>query len=326
MSEDDKSKRPKKKDHLMDFLKENENAQPEEISNVQHFGDSSRQKVDKINASDTWLNIPLKDLPYGQFYPIGTHISIQPVSTKEIEAFAIVNDKNPYDVQLKLNEVLTACTKIVFIDGSVGSYKDIQNGDRDTLAIIIAKASVKNGRKIEKGVVCSCNKEEQMIEMIPANYVYKQESEDIKEFFNENTRRYEFELENGDTVYLAPPSIGLTEDINNYIFYQTTKSQGKVTPNITFMQTIPYIKAGRGVKTLSIEQLEQEEYNFSKMNEELFMFIYDAIDLMSFGIETVKSKCTKCGSEIATHFTFPGGARSLFVVPNAFKQFIRQRV
>lgn len=320
-------KRPQKKDHLMDFLKENENAQPEQISNsVQQFGDNSRQKVDAINTSETWLNIPLKDLPYGKFYPIGTHISIKPVTTKEIEAFAIVNDKNPYDVQLKLNEILTTCTKIVYLDGRVGNYKDIQNGDRDTLAIIIAKASAKNGRKIEKAVVCSCNKEEQMIEMIPANYVYKEESLDIADYFNENTRRYEFPLENGDTVYLAPPSIGLTEDINNYIFYQTTKSQGKVTPNITFMQTIPYIKAGKGVKTLTIEELEQEEYNFSKMNEELFMFIYDAIDLMSFGIETVKTNCVKCGTELATHFTFPGGARALYVVPNAFKQFIRQRV
>jgi hypothetical protein len=77
---------------------------------------------------------------------------------------------------------------------------------------------------------------------------------------------------------------------------------------------------------MSIEQLEQEEFNFSKMNEELFMFIYDAIDKMDFGIDEVKDNCKKCGKENKTPFSFPGGAKNLFIIPNAFKQFIGQRV
>lgn len=320
----------KPKDHLMSFIESSETGQNKQIEdNIEHFGPNSRQKVSHISSADeTWLNVPLNDLPYGKFYLTGTHISIKPVTTKIIEAFAVVNDKNPYDVQLKLNEVLASCVKIVFNDGTTGTYKDIQNGDRDTLAIIIAKASAKNGRKLEKIVTCDCDadKTEQSIELIPANYVYKKEPEEIKEFFNPDTRRYDFELQNGTIISLAPPTIGLTEDINNYIFYKTTKSEGKITPNITFMQTIPYIKAGNGIKSISIEQLEQEEYNFSKMNEELFMFIYDAIDLMAFGIDTVKKECTKCRKELKTSFSFPNGARSLFIIPNAFKQLIRQRV
>lgn len=318
-------------DHLMNFVKNNEH-KPQQpiITNIEQFGPNSKQKVEYIEskADSMWIDIPLNELPYGKFYKIGTHIFIRPAVTKEIEAFAVVNDKNPFDVQLKLNEILSACTKVTFLDGSIGTYKDIQAGDRDTLAIIIAKATAKNGNKIQKKVVCDCDasKDEISIEMIPANYIYKNESEDIADWFNKDTRVYEFELESGIKIALAPPTIGLTESINEYVFYKSAQSEGKIMPNVTFMQCIPYIKAGLGVKTLSVEQLEQEEYAFTKMNEELFMFVYDAIDLMGFGIEELKTTCTKCRKELKTPFSFPGGARALFVVPNAFKKFIRQRV
>lgn len=316
-------------DHLMSFIKKNEH-KPEQpiITNIEQFGNNVKQKVEYIEskADSMWIDVPLDELPYGKFYKIGTHIFIRPATTKEIEAFAVVNDKNPFDVQLKLNEMLLACTKITFMDGSTGTYKDIQAGDRDTLSIVIAKATAKNGNKIQKKVICDCSKDERFIEMIPSNYVYKKENEDISSWFNPNSRVYEFELENGIKISLAPPTIGLTESINEYVFYKSAQSEGKIMPNVTFMQCIPYIKAGLGVKSMEIEELEQEEYNFSKMNEDLFMFIYDAIDLMAFGIEELKTKCTKCGKELKTPFSFPNGARALFVIPNAFKKLIRQRV
>ena len=319
-----------REDQLKNYIENTEKTPIQaENPNVQHFGDNVRMKVDKIDADSTWMEIPLKELPFGKFYKPGTHIFVRPAATKEIESFAVVNEKNPYDVQLKLNEMLSACAKIVFPDGAVGTYRDLQNGDRETLAIVISRASAKNGRKLQKLAYCDCaasNKEGINVELLPANYVYKTEDADIAEYFDEEKRVYVFELHNGAIVELAPPTIGLTEDINNYIFLQTTKSGGKTTPNITFMQTIPYIKAGKGVKKMTIEQVEQEEFNFGKLNEELFMFIYDTIDKMSFGVEKLKGHCPKCSQEVYTSFGFPNGARALFIVPNAFKQFIRQRV
>lgn len=319
-----------REDHLKDFLNEDENndnkSNNSENKNIEYFGPNSRQKVDKIEADSDWIDIPLKELPYGKFYKLGTHIFIRPAKTKEIESFAIVNEKNPYDVVLKLNEILSACVKIQFQDGSVGTYRDIQNGDRDTLAIIISRASAKKGRILQKVAYCTCagsNKEEILIDLLPANYVYKVEDDHLKTYFNEDSRTYKFTMYNDIQMELAPPTIGLTEDINNYIFYQTTKSGGKTVPNITFMQALPYIKAGKGVKSLSIEQLEQEEYNFSKMNDEMFMVIYDAIDLMSFGVEKLKGNCSKCSQEVYANFGFPDGPRALFIIPNAFKQFVR---
>lgn len=317
-------------DHLMNFIQDQEKtSKPQEFDNIERFGPNTRQKVDKIELNSDWQEISIDQLPFGKFYPIGTHIFIRPLSTQEIQAFAVVNDKNPYDVQLKLNEVLASCTKITFIDGQVGTYKDLMDGDRDTLAIILSRATAKHGKRVEKPVTCDCKiagGEEQMVELIPANYVYKVEDPDIAQFFNADKRVYDIEMYNGVNIPLAPPTIGLTEDINNYIFYKTTKSEGKVLPNISFIQCIGYIKAGKGVKSISIDQLEQEEYNFGKMNPDVFEVTYAAVDLMNFGIEKVKTKCKKCGKELTTPFSFPGGPRNLFLVPNAFKQLTRQRI
>jgi len=319
-----------REDHLKSFLDESEkHTEITTNTNIEFFGQSTKQRVDKIEADSDWIDIPVKELPYGKFYKRGTHIFIRPAKTKEIESFAIVNEKNPYDVQLKLNEILSACIKIQFQDGSYGTYRDIQNGDRDTLAIIISRASAKKGRILQKTAFCNCsagNKEEILIEMLPSNYIYKAEHADLKPYFNEETCTYDFEMYNDIKISIAPPTIGLAEDVNNYIFFQTTKSGGKTVPNVTFMQTMPYIKAGKGVKTMTLEQLEQEEYNFTKMNEEMFMVIYDAIDLISFGIEKIKGRCPKCSQEVYAPFGFPDGPRALFIVPNAFKQFVRQRV
>jgi hypothetical protein len=322
-----------KEDHLMDFISntERQTTHINENSNIESFGNNTRQKVDKIELNDEWQNIPLEDLPYGKFYKIGTRIFVRPTTTKEIQAFAVINEEHPYDVQLKLNELLSSCVKFQNIDGLLGSYKDLQDGDRNTLIIIISKISAKHGRKNEKVINCDCNNsnDEQLVELIPANYIYKEENEDIAEFFDNIDRIYKFPLtiNGGDIDYkLAPPTIGLTEDINTYIFYVTNKSQGKKLPNVTFMQCIGYIKAGLGVKRLSIEQLEQEEYNFTKINNEVFEFIYDTIDLMGFGVDSVKTNCNKCGKEMKVPFSFPNGPRALFIVPNAFKQYIRQRI
>lgn len=319
-----------REDHLKSFLEETEKkTENTQQSNIEFFGPNTRQKVEKIEATSDWMEIPLKELPYGKFYKTGTRISIRPADTKEIESFAIVNEKNPYDVQLKLNEILAACIKIEFIDGTFGTYRDVQNGDRDTLAIIISRASAKKGRILQKAAYCTCaagNKEEILVELLPANYIYKEEHEDLKPYFNDEKKVYEFEMYNDNKIQVAPPTIGLTEDVNNYIFYQTTKSGGKTVPNVTFMQTIPYIKAGKGVKSLTFEQLEQEEYNFTKMDKEMFMVIYDSIDLISFGIEKIKGHCPKCSQEVYAAFGFPNGPRALFLIPNAFKQLVRQRV
>jgi len=313
-------------DHLMNFLGENHKPeQPEIITNIETFGQSTRQKVKHIEttADSNWIDIELAFLPYNKFYKDGTHIFIRPAKTIEIESFAIVNDKNPFDVQLKVNELIKACTKVQHLDGHIGSYEEIQDGDRETLAILIARASAKNGRKIAKTVNCTCGSEE-VIEFIPANYVYQEPNAEAEAWFNPNTKRYEFQLADGSQINLAPPSIGLASSINQYIFYKTAQSEGKIMPNLSFMQILPYIKAANGVTELTTEQLETEEFAFGKMNDEHFMFIDDAVEKINYGVKEARCNCSKCGKELTTPFRYPNGARALLIIPNAFNQLIRK--
>ncbi len=310
---------------LNDFVKNNEYKEPEvhnaNVIKEENIGNSIRREVKRIDADSNFVNIPLADLPYGAFYDDGVKISIRPTKTKEIQSFAVVNEKNPYDVIVKLNELLSACVKIENIaTNDVMNHTDLIDGDRDTITLLIAKISSKFGKKIEKLVKCACNADVKL-EMIPANYIYKSHHEKLLKYFNTSSKRYEFKLKNGALINLAPPTLGLIQDINNYMLVKATKSGGKETPNITFMQTLPFIEAGKGVKSLDFKQLEQKEYDFTKMNDELFMFVYDCIDMLSFGITECKVNCT-CGREVRTGFGFPDGARSLFVIHNSFDELI----
>lgn len=311
----------KNDDLLKDFVANND-YKPNVPNNekIEQIGPNIRHGVSKIEVDSDWMNIPIKDLPHSEFYSEGIRISIRPLKTKEMQSFAVVNEKNPYDVIAKLNELLSACVKIENMEtGEALTYKDIYDGDRDTLAMLIAKASAKYGRKIEKIEKCPKCAEENKIEMVPSNYKYKTHHEKLLKYFNVNTKKYEFTLKSGASVKMAPPTLGLVQDVNNYILVKTTKT--KETPNITFMQTFPYIQSGIGIKSMTYEQLEQAEYEFTKMNQDLFQFVYDTVDMISFGIDDCKVTC-KCGQEVHTHFGFPNGPRDLFIVSNAFDEFI----
>lgn len=315
-------------DELMNFIQQTEinNKQESQPLNIEHIGPNTRQRVDKIESISEWINIELSDLPHGKFYKPGTQIFIKTLSTKEIQNFSVVNEKNMYDVQLKLNEVLSVCTRIVFADGSIGSYRDIMDGDRDTLTIIIAKASSKNGRKIKKDITCTCGQVNEL-EYIPANYVYKKEDEQLTPFFDSNTRKYKFPIELNGTnvdVLLAPPTIGYVEDINNHVFIVATKSEGQTIPNVQFVKCFPYMQAGQDMSYKSEEQIVQEEFNFEKLDADLFSFISECVDMIDLGVDEVKTNCVNCTTELSTKFGFPSGVRSLFVIPNAFNQLIRK--
>jgi hypothetical protein len=322
MEEDNKAK----KDHLMSYIESTEPEKQNVDTNTEYFGDNVKKRISadefkKTYATDTWNNIPLSVLPFGKFYKDGTKISIRPLNTKEIQSFAIVNEDNEWDVAVKLNEVFKSCVKVEFLDGSFGSYKDLQYGDRQTIAIALSKISAKKGRKMTQKAK-NANGDEIEIEMIPANYVYKEQEDWLEEFFNKDTKVYEFiNPVNNQIVKLAPPTVGLTEDVNAYVFSISLKSEGKEFPNFSFIKCIPYIKAGLGVKSISLEQMEQEAYNFSKMNDDLFQVVDDAIDYINFGVEKVQMTLDN-GEVVQAPFRYPEGARALFVVPNAFRTFV----
>lgn len=314
-----------KNNHLNKFLQDEESKDTPKVqqNEVEYFGDNVRQKVDKIEIDD-WINVPLKTLPYSKFYGVGTEIYIKALTTKEKQAFAVVNETNSLDVSNKLNEVFQTCVKVILPDGSRGTYRDIMYGDQYTLALILAKLSAKNGRKFEHKVK-SPSGEEVSIEMIPANYVYK-ETDELEEFFNKETRVYEIKNpSNGDIIKLAPPTIGISEDLHKYLFIKASQAQnGEALPSASFIECILYIESGKGVRSIDHETFEQLEYDFTKMSDTRFAVIDDVVEnYIDFGIKKVKAQ-SSTGEWVETTFRIPGRIRNLFIVPNALKTFIGQ--
>lgn len=315
-------------DHLKAFIQNNEMKEDQEIQQIdsniisqQNFGPNTRTKVQEIKANSNYISIELHELPFGKFYSPATRIQVRALETVEIESFAIINEKNAYDVKLKLNEVLRACVNIE-IDGKLGSSRDLMDGDRDTISIVLSRMSKKHGNKLEKKVLEQSTGKEVSIELIPANYVFKEEDPKLTKWWNPIERVYHFKLKNGAEVKLAPPTLGLASDIDNYILAKALKSGGKDPVNVTFMECIPYMLAGKGIKSITTEKLEQEEYNFGKLNQDLFQFIFDAVSLIKFGVEEIRTISPYSGQEVRTSFSFPSGARDLFIIRNAFDEFI----
>ena len=315
-----------KKDHLMNYIEDTEKSSNNPIDvnleNTQQGGNVTKRvsQEEFQSLSSNWQNIPLNVLPYGKFYQTGTNIFIKPLSSKEIQSFSVVNEESEYDVNVKLNLLFKTCVQIKFLDGSYGTYRDLMDGDRQTIAILLSRLSAKNGRRISQKATTQSGDEIE-IEMIPANYVYLQQEEWLDEFFNEETKVYEFSSSDGRSFKLAPPTIGITEDVNNYALTISLQSQGKKYPDFSFLKCIPYIKAGNKINSLSFETLEQEEFNFSKMNDDIFVAIDDAINYLDFGVEKLQ-KTLDSGETVTAPFRYPNGARSLFIVPNAFRQFV----
>lgn len=316
-----------KNDALMQFIKDTDKQPTNQIPinpNTEFIGQNVRQKVDKIETVSEWMELPLATLPYSKFYLDGTRIMMRPLKTIEIQNFSTVNEDNPFDVQTKLTEVFKTCIKFINPDGSVGSYRDLMSGDRETIAITLAKISAKNGRKIEH-TVKTINGDEVKLEMIPKNFVYRQPDEFIEQFFNIETKVYEFvnQEDRSEVISLAPPTIGLEEDMNNYVLYVSAKSGGKEFPSLSFVTTLPYMKAGKKIKSIPLENMEQELFNFTKMSDDYFTIIDDAINYFNFGIEKLRTVLST-GEVVEAPFRYPKGPRALFIVPNALKQFVRQ--
>lgn len=197
-------------------------------------------------------------------------------------------------------------------------------GDQYTLSLTLAKLSAKNGRKFEQKVK-SKSGEEVSIEMIPANYVYKEEDE-LEEFFNKETKVYEIKnISNNDIIKLAPPTIGICEDLHRYLFKKGAEApDGSTLPTASFIECSLYIEAGKGVKEIDSDRFEQIEYNFTKLSSDWFEVINDAVEnYIDFGIKKVNTQ-SSTGEWVETGFHIPGGARNLFIVPNALKKFIGQ--
>ena len=95
----------------------------------------------------------------------------------------------------------------------------------------------------------------------------------------------------------------------------------KRKPNLSFLKIIPFLLHDR--TSITIEGIKTKLEEFQKMDDVSFQFLNSAVEKMSFGIKELVKKCS-CGLEVHSDMIFPDGPSAIFVIHDAFDQFIKE--
>jgi hypothetical protein len=296
--------------HLEGLENKNQPQQPQQKIQVQ---------VDNTRTSELqYFAFDVKEFPCGIFYPAGSTIQVRPAQVKEIQAYSMVDDNNFYDIVEKMNDMLSACVRVRYADGSIGSYLDIKDPDRYYLIFLIRELTFQQGSSLTTNATCTCNAE-LSIELKRENFRKFEISEKISKFFDPQSLSFRFSVKNGRVFNVSPPTIGLQKSFTEYIIKENTE---KRKPNLSFLKIIPFLLYDR--TNITIDGIKAKLSDYEKMDDMSFQFLNSAVEKMTFGIEKLTKSCSVCGLEVHTDMIFPNGPSAIFVVHDAFDQFIEE--
>ena len=263
-----------------------------------------------------YFSFDAKKFPCGIFYPTGTVILVRPAKVTEVQTYSEVMEDNPFDIIHKMSNIIMSCVKIKYADGTYGSYLDIKENDRYFVLFLIRELTFQRKMYLTVNHECDCG-EKMTIELCEKNFVFYKADEDVMPYFDHTRRCFTFEV-NNKTYNLSISNIGIQKCLTTYV---EEEFAAKRTPNVAFVKIMSFLYGDRNF--LSSEEIKKEIIKFGTMDLETFQFLNSAIECLTFGIETLKKKCT-CGKEVRTKMVFPDRAADFLVVPNAFKRAIKK--
>jgi hypothetical protein len=277
------------------------------------------------NSTLDFMDVPISILPAGFFYKKGTQIKIRSANVAEVQAYSVVDENNLIDITEKMNEMLSACIRYIFPNGSIGSYKNLRDADRIFLIFMIKELTFQKGNTLAKDHKCEHCKHDFKISFRatpgeqPRTFVNFERPQEIEKYYDQNERCYSIVI-NGSQWTIAPPTIGIQET-----FYNNIKSlvNEKRNPNISLLKVLPYLLHDRD--KISEDGIEAKEKEFKNMDMETFQILNQFVDRMRFGIKELKTTCPNCSQEVYSEMNFQKhGAASLFVIPDYFNNFIKE--
>jgi hypothetical protein len=275
--------------------------------------------VESAKSSDLhFFNFDVKEMPCGVYYPTGTIVMVRPAQVKEIQSYSMVDDSNFYDIVEKMNDMLQSCVRLKYPDGKVSSFMDIKDQDRLFLIFLIRELTFQQGNSLAVAARCSCG-DEMQIEMNRNNFSFHEFDEKLSKYFDNSTKSYHFNVQNGRNYELSPPCIGIQKSFTDYIIKENNE---KKSPNLAFLKIIPFMLTGRS--SITIEGIKSKLQEFEKIDDISFQFLNAAVGKMTFGLKELKSTCISCGLEVRSDMTFPNGASGIFVIHDAFEAYIKE--
>jgi hypothetical protein len=312
----------------------NENAEKIAQTYIQKFLKNEKEvPLDIVKKTkDVYQDIAIATLPMNKLYHPMTRMEIRALDVGEISNYSTLESNDPTLVRAKLDEILEKCVK-VSLQNTKQSYKSLLVFDRLYMIYTLRELTFQNGRILTLPVTCtnsSC-KHDFPIELIRQNIEFWQEQDsDIWKYFSNEYSCFIFETTIKEEPFLLkPPTIGLQE---SFYYWIENRKFLKKEINAAFVKIAPYTL---NAVELTIEELDDIEKEFisqlkeSPTGEEEFQFLNDTVDSFKkndfkIGIRGLVKLCPKCGQEVRTPTVFPRRARDLFIVPDAFRAYLKK--
>lgn len=286
-----------------------ETEKPTSLGKASGFGDRPNGDEPAIlpGYHEIWKeNFPSK----GLFYPKDARFFIRAASVKEIRHFSTINDQDPFQVDEALNEIVKGCLMMRY-PGKQASHKDLKEEDRIYIILSIRDLTFVDGEnKLAVSVNCKECGHENQIEIKNDSFESNDPSDSIMKYYDEEKRRFLVSTKSSGIIDITPPSIGVMSQVTKYI--RKSQEEGKkIDPS--FVKSLPYmVQEWRGFTESQIQNLEIE---FMRWDSKKYQVFNALCEMAKVGVkEQIHRECEKCGSEVRTPITFPGGIKSLFVV------------
>ena len=301
---------------------------PKESVPVSHVG-----SVSDLMSDIDYSAISVEELPCSIFYPRGTVLLVGKVTTKQVQAYSLVDNNNMADIYEKMDNIFATCVKLKYPDGRYGTYLDLKLADRFYVIFLIRNFSFGEVAHLCNDAVCECG--------TPAKIEYTRENfkkfeltslpDKIAKKFDFQKGCFVFKMKDGKVYNMGMPSIGLEKDFKVFIddeYVKIINFNKKLNP-LTMPKLndnlMVFLKIGPSLlfykNSITQDVIREKMKEFESIGSDDFTFLNLVIQKMEFGITKVAKFCG-CGREVCTDFTFPNGASSLFVVQKELEDYL----
>ena len=246
----------------------------------------------------------------GLFYNSELRFFIRAAEVKEIRHFSTINEQDPFSIDEALNEIVKSCL-MLRLPGKQMSFKDLKEEDRIFIIMAIRELTFSKGENnlVLKPVCKECNHENEL-KVDNGTFERTELTDQILKYYNEESKVFEVTTKSSGVIKIVPPAVGIMMEVTKYI--RKTNEEGKKIDQ-SFIKVLPYmVQEWRGFTESYIKNLEVE---FMSWNTTKYQTVNTLVDLCRVGVkENLHMECAKCGTEVSTPISFPGGIKSLFVI------------
>jgi len=301
----------------------------EEASSINSAGQRRVRSIDEqmeerrqINADTTgvhyrenlgYLEIPLESLPTGGlFYPDGFAVKIRAARGEEIKHWSTMNENDINQLSRNddiLNYMIERCTLVHNPEYAGNCWRDLKSIDRIYILLAIKEFTFVSG---ENDLSIPGENGEQLIvtkEMIDFIHI----PDDLKRFYDSEKKCFTFQI-GANSINMYIPSIGVNSWLKSYAI---NKANARESYDEDFLNFAPMLlRDYRGVTNRNYEEYAAATRLWGVKE---WSVISHVIEILTDATQPKIKYNDERGGEHEIPLTFPGGLRSIFVIPDPLR-------